>query len=167
MIQRVGVVLAFSVGLYGVMHCYKVQQHDKFVAQMKSNFSGYRIEHFEHERLLFLHEPNKKPDGIDLARVRRVLLWKLVASEAADGRTRYSWVIENNDQSFSVPFFAIEPSSMLKILKVEIPEIDANKALKRSSEFERDAFIFCTVWASPSDERAYGGNNGTNGSCAP
>lgn len=134
--------------VWGGGHWYSSYEHDQFIAKMKSEFSAYRIEYFEQERLLFRHPPAGKREGIELTNLNRVILWRLDASDASDNQTHYYWIIENPGRDFTVPYFAIEPAAMLNILKKEIPELDIQKSLKHAAEFENGKFTFCTTWAS-------------------
>ena len=167
MIKKLLILAVIGLALYASAHWYALRQQAAFVAQMKDRFAGHSLEYLEDRKYLFLRAPGEKPDGIDLGHPRRVLLWRLTSAEAADGTAKYYWLIDNGERSQQLPFFAVEPSVMLGILKKAIPDIDVDKALKRAAAFEQNRFVSCTVWASPTDERAYKGNNGEKGACGP
>ena len=110
MMRRLIALIAVGMILYGAAQWYAMRQQAAFIAQMKSDFAGYRVEYIAAKKYLFLHAPGEKPDGIDLGHPRRVLLWRLSATEAADGRAKHYWMIENSERSLQVPFFAVEPT---------------------------------------------------------
>lgn len=165
MIRKLLVLGIICMLLYAAAQEYALRKQAAFVAQMKAGLAGHGVDYLDEKKYLSLRTPGKNPDGINLDHPRRVLLWRLGASEAADGQAKYYWLIENDERSLQIPFFAVEPPAMLNILRKAIPEIDADKALKRAATFERNGFVSCTLWAAPSDERAYKGNNGEKGAC--
>ena len=143
------IAAVLGVAAFGAYRWHSSRQADRFVAEKKSEFSGYRVEHFEREKLLFLHRPDGTKNGVELAGLRRAYLYRLNASDAANNQNNYSWVIDSPRLGFSIPYFSVDPSLVLGILKKEHPEIDIEQSLKRAREFERDQFNFCTIWAPP------------------
>ena len=142
--MKKSILMAVVLGLvaFGAYRWYSWRQTDRFVAEKKSEFSGYHVEHFERERLLFLHRPDGTKDGVELAGLRRAYLYRLNASDATNNQNNYSWVIDSPPVGpFSIPYFSVDPSLFLGILKKEHPEIDIEQSLKRTREFEHDNSI--------------------------
>lgn len=75
--------------LAGLVGCGQDQK--AFLAERRAEAVGYRLEHFESERLIFVHHPNGEKDGVELARLQRVFLRRQKASDSVDGKTRYFW----------------------------------------------------------------------------
>ena len=147
--KSIPIAIALGIVAFSAYRWYSSRQTDRFVAEKKAEFSGYHVEHFERERLLFLHRPDGTKNGVELAGLRRAYLSRLNASDAANNQNNYSWVIDGPPIAFSIPYFSVDPSLVLGILKKEHPEIDIDRSLERAREFERDKFNFCTIWALP------------------
>ncbi|WP_375769460.1 hypothetical protein NR798_00840 [Archangium gephyra] len=149
MVKKLLLTALAGLALWGSCRLSSERKHDQFLAEKKSEFSGYRVEYLEKEKSLFLHQPNGDKDGVELAKLNKVFLWRLHAAGAVDNKTRYFWVIQNQFRSFSIPYFSMEPHAMLLLLKKELPEIDIEKSLRYADQFEHDKFDFCNIWASP------------------
>jgi hypothetical protein len=91
--RAIVIVAALSLVLLFSYRWYSSRQADRFVAEKKAEFSGYRVEYMEQQKLLFLHRPDGSKDDIDMARLRRVGLYKLKARDSASNQKGYYWQI--------------------------------------------------------------------------
>ena len=134
--------------LASLVGCGGSQDQKTFLAERRAEAVGYRLEHFERERLIFVHHPNGEKDGVELARLQRVFLRRQKASDSVDGKTRYFWDFGGPDRVVSAPFFSVEPSAVIGILKRELAGFDEVGATRMSTAFERSEASFCMVWIS-------------------
>lgn len=122
--------------------------HARFVAEQKAEAAGFRLEYFKSERLLFVHRPDGTRDGVDLARLRFVLLHRMRAKDSSDGKPKYWWHFTSNERSVSAAFFGTDPLAIIAVLKHELPGFDEARASRIVSEFEHDKADSCLVWAT-------------------
>jgi hypothetical protein len=141
---RIGISAVLLAGLGG---CGR-QSQEKFLAERRAEAVGYRLEHFEPERLLFVHHPNGEKDGVELATLRSVVLRRQKASDSTDGKARYFWDFGGRERVVSAPFFSAEPSTVIGILQGELAGFDEAAATKMSTAFARDKASLCLLWAS-------------------
>lgn len=132
--------------LAGLAGCGGSQQ--TFLAERRAEAVGYRIEHFERERQIFVHHPNGEKDGVELAALRSVFLRRQKASDSVDGKTRYFWDFGGPERVVSAPFFSAEPSAVIGILDRELAGFDEVAAMRMSTAFGRNEASFCLLWAS-------------------
>jgi hypothetical protein len=124
------------------------QSQETFLAERRAEVVGYRLEHFEQERLLFVISPNGDKDGVELAKLRSVFLRRQNASDSVDGKARYFWDFRGPQRVVSAPFFSAEPSAVIGILEGELAGFDEAAATKMSIAFARDKASSCLLWAS-------------------
>ena len=124
------------------------QNQKTFLAERRAEAVGYRIEHFERERQIFVHHPNGEKDGVELAALRSVFLRRQKASDSVDGKARYFWDFGGPERVVSAPFFAAEPSAVIGILDRELAGFDEVAAMRMSTAFGRNEASFCLLWAS-------------------
>ena len=132
--------------LAGLAGCGTSQK--TFLAERRAEAAGYRLEHFEEERLLFVHHPNGEKDGIELAALQRVFLRRQKAGDSVDGKTRYFWDFGLPVRVVSAPFFSAEPSAVIGILDRELTGFDEVAAMRMATAFERNEASFCLLWLS-------------------
>lgn len=140
-----GVAVAIAIAI--AYRWQSSREAERFIAEKKAEFSGYRVEYFEHERLLFLHSPDGSKTGVDMAKLRRAHLYRRNAADSTNNQKNYYWRIDAPPTDLFIPYFSIEPLVILEILKKEHPEIDVEESLKHARDFERNKFNFCTIWA--------------------
>jgi hypothetical protein len=133
--------------LAGLAGC-GAEDHKTFLAQRRAEAAGYRLEHFEPERLLFIRRANDDKDGVELATLRSVVLRRQKASDSVDGKARYFWDFGGPERVVSAPFFAVEPSTVIGILDGELAGFDEVAALRMATTFERNEASLCVLWAS-------------------
>lgn len=143
------IVVAVGLVAFGAQRWFSARRAEKAIAERRAELPGYRLEHFEGERLLFLHRPDGSKTGVDLARLQTAYLARMNAADVTKNQNRYSWVMIGPPIAVIIPYFAVEPSLMVRILKKEHPELDTLQSLRRAREFEHDKFNFCTIWAAP------------------
>ena len=127
--------------------CSKSQ--DAFVAERKAEATGFRLEHFERERLLFVHRPDGEKDGVSLGSLRRVFLHRVDARDTVDGKPRFWWCFDSGTRTVVSPFFGPEPQTVLRILRDELSSLDETGARRMVSVFEKNGASYCLLWASP------------------
>jgi hypothetical protein len=140
--------IAISALLAVLVGCSNSQDHEKFLAGQRAQAAGYRLEHFERERLLFVHRPDGEMDGVELAKLQRVFLRRQNARESVDGKARYFWDFGGPERVVSAPFFSVEPGVVIRILEQELAGFDEMVAMRMSTAFEKNEASFCWVWAS-------------------
>ena len=118
------------------------------LAQRKAEAAGYRVEYFEREKVLFVHRPNGEKDGVAFSDLRRVMLHRIKAKDAADGKPKYWWFFDTDKGSVVAPFFGIEPKTVTDMLRAELPGFDEAMALKMSTAFGKDRASYCLVWVT-------------------
>lgn len=123
--------------------------HARFVAEQKAEAAGFRIEHFQAERQLFVHRPDGTRDGVDLSRLRSVLLHRIRAEDSSDGKPKYWWHFTSSERVVSAAFFGTDPRAIVAVLEHELPGFDAARATRIVREFEHDRADSCLVWATP------------------
>ena len=119
-----------------------------FVAEQRAMATGYRLEYFDREKLLFIHYPDGEKRGIDLAKVKRVALRRVPGRETVDGKPRYFWDFQTPDIVVSFPFFAVEPETVTSRLRNDLPAFDEPAALQLAKTFGRNRAGYCQVWVS-------------------
>jgi hypothetical protein len=150
-IQSLTAATRIAIGallLAGLAGCSGAQDQKKFVAERRAEAAGYRLEHFERERLLFVHHPDGEKDGVDLATLQRVFLRRQSARDSVDGKARYFWDFGGPQRVVSAPFFSAESSAVIRILDGELAGFDDVAAARMSAVFERNEASLCFLWAS-------------------
>ncbi len=156
-------IIALCAALFAAYTLHANARHREFVASMKEQHRGYRLEHFANEKLLFLHGPDGSRQGMPLQRkcIEEVVLTKTLASENTFNKDLYQWQVRyarsvRPDQphawirpTFMVPYFAVDPREFLGILRRELPEIEVEPALELAGRLERDDCVGCVVWSHP------------------
>lgn len=144
---------------------------EAFAEVMETEFAGYRLEHFEQEKLLFLHAPDGSKQGMPLDRkcIEEVALMMTPAAENSTNKDLYRWHINYVMElpgsspgfspylrrSFYVPYFAVEPAEFLALVKKAVPELDVPAALKAGKSLEGGECSSppwdnrCVVWSRP------------------
>jgi hypothetical protein len=122
---------------------------ETFVSERRAEAAGFRIEHFERDRLLFVHRPDGEKDGVDLGSLRRVFLHRIKARDSNDGKPKFWWQFDSGMRIVAAPFFGPEPRAILGILREELSSFDEASAMRMASVFEKDRASYCLVWASP------------------
>ena len=122
---------------------YRGQDQKTFLAERRAEAVGYRIEHFERERLLFVRHGNGEKDGVELAVLRGVFLRRQKASDSVDGKTRFFWDFGGPERVVSAPFFSAEPRAVIGILGGELTGFDGVSAMRMATAFERNEASFC------------------------
>jgi hypothetical protein len=158
--RAIVIVAALSLVVVFSYRWYSSRQADRFVAEKKAEFSGYRVEYMEQQKLMFLHRPDGSKDGVDMARLRRVDLYRRNARDSANNQKSYFWRIGAPPIDILIPYFSVDPAVMLQVLKKEHPELDLGWSLNQTKKFEHDKFNLCTIWAQPgngdlSSEKGY------------
>ena len=132
--------------LAGLAGCGSSQK--TFLAERRAEAVGYRLEHFDKERLLFVHHPNGEKDGVELAALKSVYLRRQNASDSVDGKARYFWDFRGPERVVSAPFFATEPSAVIGVLDRELTGFDELAATRMATAFARNEASSCLLWAS-------------------
>lgn len=142
--------LVALAGLGGMMLARGWRNHErqKFLAERRADVAAFRVEYLEHDGLLFVHRPEGEKDGVDLATVQRVLLYRIRANDSNDGKAKYWWEFEGPIRTVSSPFFLGDPSAVTAVLRTHLPGFDEAAALEMASTFGDDQNSFCQVWAS-------------------
>jgi hypothetical protein len=141
--------IAISVLLLAAfVGCSGSQDQEKFLTEQRAQAVGYRLEHFERERLLFFHRPDGEKDGVELTKLQRVFLRRQDARESVDGKARYFWDFGGPERVVSAPYFSVEPNTVIRILEQELAGFDEVAAMRMSTVFETNTASFCWVWAS-------------------
>jgi hypothetical protein len=136
--------LAMSAVLIAALAgCGGAQDQKRFVAEQRAAAVGYRFEHFERERLLFVHRPNGQKDGIELATLRRVYLHRQDARDSVDGKTKYWLTLQGPDATVFAPFFSTEPETLVGMLERELAGFD-----QAAADFRDGRGRYCQLWAS-------------------
>ncbi len=148
--KRVIIIVAvLSFVLFLSYRWYSSRQADRFVTEKKAEFSGYRVEYLEQQRLLFLHRPDGSKDGVDMTKLRLVSLYRRNAHDSVNNQTAYYWQFGAEPIAILIPYFSVDPAVMLEVLKKEHPELDLGWSLDQTKKFERREFNLCTIWAQP------------------
>lgn len=158
-------IVAFAVALclliFGGYQWHTSRQTEQFVRAKRAEFSGYRLEYFPNEKILFIHAPDGSRDGVELTGLSRVSLEKMNAYDNTTNQDVYFWRIRPADRrALTIRYFSVDQLVLLNILKKAIPDLDIEKSLKRTTQFERNQFNFCSIWMSPGEteirpERGY------------
>lgn len=131
-----------------VIRWWSDHEHRTFVAEQRSEAAAFRVEYVERDGLLFVHRPDGETDGVDLATLQRVLLYRIRAQDSSDGKARYWWAFEGPGRVVSFPFFLGEPAAMTAVLRTRLAGFNEAAALEMARTFEHDRSSFCQVWAS-------------------
>lgn len=156
-------IVALCAALFVAYTMHADARQREFVASMKEQHRGYRLEHLLDEKLLFLHRPDGGRQGMPLQRkcIEEVVLTKTPATETTFNKDLYQWQVRyartvRPDQphawvrpTFMVPYFGVDPEEFLGILRRELPEIEAGPTLELARRLERDDCAGCVVWSNP------------------
>lgn len=140
-------LLATALALASLSGCS--DSAGKAKADLKTEAAGYRFEHFEREKLLFVHRPDGEKDGVQLADVKHVFLHRIKPHDAAPGKPKYWWQFFTGLRTVGAPYFAGEPGTVIAILAAELPGFDPAQAQRMAAEFEKGRVTYCQVWSSP------------------
>jgi hypothetical protein len=164
--KTIAVTVALCLLIFGGYQWHSSRQADQFAKTKRSELSGYRLEYFENEKLLFVHAPDGSRDGVELKELNRISLERIYARDNTTNEDIYFWRIRPRERRvLTIKYFSVDPLALLSILKKAIPDLDIERSLKRTGQFERNKFNFCSVWMSPGEveivpERGYS-------ACAP
>ena len=151
----IAVTVALSVLIFGGYQWHssrQIDQMDRIAKAKRSELSGYRLEYFEDEKLLFVHAPDGSRDGVELKDLNRISLERIYARDNTTNEDIYFWRIRPREgRALTIKYFSVDPLALLRILKTAIPDLDIEKSLKRVGQFERNRFNFCSVWMSSTE----------------
>lgn len=133
---------------------------EAFAEVMEAEQAGYRLEHFERERLLFLHAPDGSKDGmpLDSRCIYQVAARRIPAEDNALGKDLYRWevsyVLGTGEHSWIrrsllVPLFAVEPADLLRLVKLGVPELDVALGVALAEQVKRGDLDTGVVWSHP------------------
>jgi hypothetical protein len=134
-------------------------------ASQREAATGYHLEHLERERLLVVHKPDGEKDDVEIEKLRRVMLLRIAAKDAVDGKARYWWILQGPVGSPHFPFFSAEADAIPAILARELPGFDAQRASGMVSLFRAGKTASCVLWITEDFARELGQRPGSE--CQP
>jgi hypothetical protein len=159
--KTIAVTVVLCLLMFGGYQWYSSRQAEQFVKAKRSELSGYRLEYFENEKLLFVHSPDGSRDRVELTGLNRVSLERIYGRDNTTNEDSYFWRIRPAERrALTIMYFSVDPLTLISILKKAIPDLDIETSLKRIAEFERNEYNFCSIWMSPGEielvpERGY------------
>jgi len=148
--KTIAVTVVLCLLMFGGYQWHSSRQTDQFVKAKRSELSGYRLEYFENEKLLFIHSPDGSRDGVELTGLNRISLEKIYARDNTTNEDIYFWRIRPTERrALTIKYFSVDPLTLLSIIKKAIPDLDIEKSLKYADQFERNKYNFCSIWMSP------------------